>query len=160
MKESIKLFLKIFVISSIIFIPLEFIYYYVQDTYGIEASYYICWLAEDITFFVLGTISFVICLNFYKLLKAKEEISMIGFLLKPEEMTENSKLIYYASLFSGIGWSIYLIILSMFLDVIPNSINKRILEMIGDIFLFVSIFFAITILFTFNRWLKRLRKYV
>jgi len=160
MKESIKLFLKIFVISSIIFIPLEFIYYYVQDTYGIEASYYICWLTEDITFFVLGTISFVICLNFYKLLKAKEEISMIGFLLKPEEMTENSKLIYYASLFSGIGWSIYLIILSMFLDVIPNSINKRILEMIGDIFLFVSIFFAITILFTFNRWLKRLRKYV
>jgi hypothetical protein len=160
MKESIKLFLKIFVISSIIFIPLEFIYYYVQDTYGIETSYYISWLAEDIIFFIFGTISFVICLNFYKLLKAKEEISMIGFLLKPEEMTENSKLIYYASLFSGIGWSIYLIILSMFLDVIPNSINKRILEMIGDIFLFVSIFFAITILFTFNRWLKRLRKYV
>ena len=160
MKESIKLFLKIFVISSIIFIPLEFIYYYVQDTYGIEASYYISWFTQDITFFIFGMISFVICLNFYKLLKAKEEISMIGFLLKPEEMTENSKLIYYASLFSGIGWSIYLIILSMFLDVIPNSINKRILEMIGDIFLFVSIFFAITILFTFNRWLKRLRKYV
>ncbi len=128
--------------------------------YGVEASIYTSFLIQDMIFFILGVITFATCLNFYKFLRAKEQISMTGFLLKPEEMTENSKLIYYSSLLGVVGWSIYLIAISMFFDIIPNSISKRILEIIGDSFLFVSIFFAITILFTFNRWLKRLRKYV
>jgi hypothetical protein len=161
MKENIKLFLKVLVFSLIIFLPFEFfLYYYIQNLYGVKTSYYVGFLAQNIIFFILGTISFVICLNFYKLLRTKKEISMVGFLLKPEEMTENSKLIYHASLLGVIGWSIYLIALIMFLDLIPNSVNKRTLEMIADIYLFASIFFAITILFTFNRWLKRLKKYV
>jgi hypothetical protein len=103
---------------------------------------------------------FVVCFNFYKILKTKEEISMIGFFLKPEEMTEDSKLLYYASLLGFIGWTIYSISLNLYFDIIPNSISKRTIEIVGDSFLFVSIFFVIAILFTFNGWLKRLRKYV
>lgn len=160
MKEATKLFLKTFAISLIFFIPLEFLYFYTQDVYGIEASHFVGWIAQDITFSIFGSIGFAICLNFYRLLRVKKEISMVTFLLKPEEMTENSKLVLYASLIGTIGWSCYLIATLMLFDVIPPIINKRISEIFGDAFLFVSIFFAITSIFVFNRWLKRLRKYV
>jgi hypothetical protein len=160
MKKSTRSLLKIFAISLAIFLPLEFVYYYIQDVYGFEFSYLISFLEQDILFSLLATIIFVVCFNFYKILKTKEEISMVGFFLKPEEMTEDSKLLYYASLLGFIGWTIYSISLNLYFDIIPNSISKRTIEIVGDSFLFVSIFFVIAILFTFNGWLKRLRKYV
>jgi hypothetical protein len=38
MKKSTKSLLKIFAISLAIFLPLEFVYYYIQDVYGFEVA--------------------------------------------------------------------------------------------------------------------------
>lgn len=160
MEETKKSFLKIFVISLLFFIPLEFLYYYVQDVYGVEASSFVGLISIDIVFCSLGLVISVISLNFFRLIKTKEEISIATFLLKPKEMTENCKLIWYASLMSIVGWIAYGISLLALFDLIPPLINKRISEMFGDAFLFVSIFFTLTSVFVFDRWSKVLKKYV
>ncbi|MEM5800451.1 MAG: hypothetical protein QXD54_02625 [Candidatus Aenigmatarchaeota archaeon] len=160
MKESTKMFLKIFIISLIIFLPFEYFYYYIQDNYGMEKSYYFSIISQNLTFSFFGCIGFFVSLNLYRILKTKEEISMVTFLLKSSEMTEECKVLFYISVICVICWSVYTLCLPITLGIIPPLVSKRISEMIGDGFLFSSILFSLAAIFMFNRWLKRVKKYV
>ncbi|MEM5834465.1 MAG: hypothetical protein QXQ69_01290 [Candidatus Aenigmatarchaeota archaeon] len=160
MKESSKLFFKIFIVSLIIFLPFEYAYYYIEDNHGIEGSYYFSIIFQNLIFSLLGCIGFFISLNLYRLLKTKEEISMVTFLLKSEEMTEDCKVMFYVSVICVICWLLYTLCIPIAIGIIPPVGNKRINEMIGDSFLFSSILFSLATIFVFSRWLGRVKKYV
>lgn len=149
--EKDRLFLKVLIISSAIFLfPISGYFF----TPPIHPS-----LIISVIYLPLGIIAAFISSGLFRQLRTKKEISMVNFLFEIKKFNEEIKVIYFSSLIFFVCWLYWGLSLWLFFEADIPEIIKTILWYTGDIWIFSSLIFAISFIFVTYRWVRRFMKY-